>query len=91
MLGPPLAAASAAPARGALWGQGAVHQRLGRGGVEHLDTVGTIEEILVGPAVEQHGATNLFGALRATMAMTGLRSLTELHKADLVVRPGGAR
>ena len=91
MLGPPLAAASDAPGRGALWGQGAVHRRLGRGGVEHRPTVGTTEEILVGPACEQDGATNLFGALRATMAMTGLRSLSELHKADLVVHRGGAR
>ncbi len=88
MLGPPLAAASDAPARGALWGQGAVHRRLGRGGVSHQEPVGTMEQILVGPACEQDGATNLFGGLRATMAMTGLRSLTDLHKADLVIDRG---
>lgn len=86
LLGPPLAAASDAPARGTLWGQGATHRRLGRGGVEHREPVGTLEEILVGPACDQNGETNLFGALRATMAMTGLRSLAELRKADLVVR-----
>ncbi|MBS1846952.1 MAG: GuaB3 family IMP dehydrogenase-related protein [Actinobacteria bacterium] len=88
LLGPPLAAASDSAARGALWGQGAVHQRLGRGGVEHLDPVGTLEEILIGPARDQDGVTNLFGALRATMAMCGLRSLAELRKADLVVNAG---
>ncbi len=91
MLGPPLAAASDAPARGALWGQGAVHRSLGRGGVEHHPPVGTFQDILVGPACDQHGATNLFGALRATMGMSGLASLTELHKADLVVHRGGHR
>jgi IMP dehydrogenase len=88
LLGPPLAAATDAPARGALWGQGASHASLMRGGVDHLEPVGTLQDILVGPAVESDGATNLFGALRATMAMAGLRSLKELEKAELVVRQG---
>lgn len=91
MLGPPLAAATDAPGRGALWGQGAAHPTLGRGGVSHRTPVGTLEQILVGPACEQNGATNLFGALRRTMGMTGLRSLAELRKADLVVRQGSGR
>ncbi len=91
MLGPPLAAASDAAARGTLWGQGAFHATLGRGGVEHLETTGTLAEILTGPATDTDGRTNLFGALRATMAMTGLRSLGELRKADLVVRARSSR
>jgi IMP dehydrogenase len=61
---------------------------LGRGGVEHHAPVGTLEEVLVGPACDSAGATNLFGALRATMAMSGLRSLKDLQKAELVVRQG---
>ena len=88
MLGPPLAAASDAPAKGALWGQGATHRSLSRGGVSRGEPVGTLEEVLIGPARDQKGATNLFGALRATMAMTGLRSLAELRKADLVIHAG---
>jgi IMP dehydrogenase len=88
LLGPPLAAASDAPGHGALWGQGAAHASLGRGGVEHHDPVGTLEEVLVGPACDSAGATNLFGTLRATMAMSGLRSLKDLQKAELVVRQG---
>ncbi len=91
LLGPPLAAASDAPAKGALWGQGAAHSTLARGGVEHGVPVGTLEQILTGPAIDTCGATNLFGALRSTMAMSGLQSLADLRKADLVVHGGPHR
>lgn len=88
MLGPSLAAASDVPARGRFWGQGASHATLGRGHITRHDTLGSLEQVLVGPAVETQGRTNLFGALRATMAMSGYRTLKELQKAELVVAAG---
>lgn len=88
MLGSLLAAASDAPGRGWNWGLGAAHPRLPRGGRIRVGTRGTTEEILVGPAVSHDGTTNLFGALRKTMALTGHATLKDLQKAELVV---GAR
>lgn len=91
MLGPALAGAAEAPAAGRFWAAAAAHPTLPRG--EHLATgaVGTLEEILVGPARGEEGATNLFGALRTTLAACGYASVREFHKAEIVVSPGRER
>ena len=67
------------------------HPTLPRG--EHLaaGAVGSLEEILVGPARGEGGATNLFGALRTTLAACGYASVREFHKAEIVVAPGRGR
>ncbi|MCC6225757.1 MAG: GuaB3 family IMP dehydrogenase-related protein [Microthrixaceae bacterium] len=88
MMGSPLSAATDSPGHGWSWGVGAGHPRLPRGGRTRVGTRGTTEEILIGPAVGHDGATNLFGALRKTMALTGHATLKDLQKAELVV---GAR
>ncbi|MEX0766836.1 MAG: GuaB3 family IMP dehydrogenase-related protein [Microthrixaceae bacterium] len=95
MLGSPLAHASEAPASGALWSRSSFHHKLPRGGMRRLDEVGTLEQILNGPADRADGKTNLMGALRKSMAVTGYASLKDFQKADLMVmspptiRPGG--
>ena len=91
VLGPPLAAATEAPAGGTWWGQSAGHPLLARGGLVRAPALGSLEDVLVGPARDDHGRTNVFGGLRATMAMTGYRSLKELQKAELIVNPQGGR
>lgn len=94
MLGTPLARATEAPAGGAVWSMTAQHRSLPRGRVRRVSPVGTLEEILVGPADRSDGLTNLMGALRKSMAVTGHGNLKEMQKADLVVtappavRPG---
>ncbi len=85
MMGTPLVAATDAPGGGWSWGIGAAHPRLPRGGRVRVDQLGTTEEILLGPAVDHSGRTNLFGALRKTMALTGHATLKDLQKAELVV------
>ena len=50
---------------------------------------GSLEQVLLGPAETADGRTNLFGALRRTMAKTGYRDLKEFQKVDLVI--GGQR
>jgi IMP dehydrogenase len=50
-------------------------------------TRGTLEEILIGPAHENDGRMNLFGALRTSMATCGYESLKEFQKAELMVAP----
>ena len=44
--------------------------------------------MLHGPATDDSGSTNLVGALRRTMALTGYASTKELQKAELVVHAG---
>ncbi|OMQ15182.1 guanosine monophosphate reductase, partial [Modestobacter sp. VKM Ac-2676] len=50
---------------------------------------GTLEQLLLGPAEAADGRTNLFGALRRTMAKTGYRDLKEFQRVDLVLGGGG--
>src|SRR3954454_9834811 len=62
MIGAPLASAAEAPGRGFHWGTHAVHPTLPRGSRVEVRQLGTLEEILVGPAHENDGRLNLFGA-----------------------------
>ncbi len=87
MIGRPFAAATEAPGRGWHWGQAAVHADLPRGARTRVEPVGTLREVLHGPARDDLGGTNLVGALRRTMALTGYASAKELQKAELVLSP----
>ncbi|MGZ4644365.1 MAG: GuaB3 family IMP dehydrogenase-related protein [Blastococcus sp.] len=85
-LGEPLRIAAEAPGRGIWWDSVAAHPRLPRGGTSApLDPVGSLEDVLLGVAETPDGRTNLFGALRRTMAKTGYRDLKEFQKVDLVL------
>ena len=88
MIGTPLAAAHEAPGRGWHWNMAAIHRSLPRGERVRVEPVGTLEEILVGPAHSGAGDVNLTGALRRAMALTGYETLKDLQKADLVVVDG---
>ncbi len=90
MIGAPLAAASDAPGPGWHWGIATGHAALPRSGRVSAPPVGTIAEILLGPAHTSDGRTNLMGALRHTMAMCGYETLKELQKAELMVTPATA-
>jgi IMP dehydrogenase len=85
MLGQPLAAATDVPGRGWSWSMTAAHATLPKGGRVLTQPAGTLEEVLVGPAVEADGRTNLCGALRSAMALTGHQTLKDLQKADLAI------
>ena len=49
--------------------------------------VASLQEILTGPAHENDGTFNLFGALAPTMATTGYANVKEFQKAELVIGP----
>ncbi len=87
MIGSPLAAAAEAPASGYHWGMATFHPTLPRGARVKTTTLGTIEEILLGPAHENDGRRNLFGALRVSMATTGYANVREFQKAEVMVAP----
>ncbi|MFP4513633.1 MAG: GuaB3 family IMP dehydrogenase-related protein [Acidimicrobiales bacterium] len=87
MIGSPLAAATEAPGRGYHWGMATSHTTLPRGTRVQTSARGTLEEILLGPAHEDDGRTNLMGALRTSMATCGYGTLKEFQKAELMVAP----
>jgi IMP dehydrogenase len=87
MIGSPLAAATEAPGRGFHWGMATFHPTLPRGARVRTETRGTLEEILVGPAHDNDGRMNLFGALRTSMATCGYETLKEFQKAEVMVAP----
>jgi IMP dehydrogenase len=87
MIGSPLAAAYEAPGRGYHWGMATFHPTLPRGARVHAGNRATLAEILVGPAHENDGTLNLFGALRTSMATTGYQTLKEFQKAEVMVAP----
>jgi IMP dehydrogenase len=87
MIGSPLAAAVEAPGRGYHWGMATFHPSLPRGARVKTSTIGTLEEILTGPARENDGRLNLFGALRTSMATCGYANVKEFQKAEVMVAP----
>jgi IMP dehydrogenase len=87
MIGSPLAAAREAPGRGYHWGMATFHPTLPRGARVQTPVLGSLEEILVGPAHENDGRMNLFGALRTSLATCGYANLKEFQKAEVMVAP----
>jgi IMP dehydrogenase len=87
MIGSPLAAAEEAPGHGYHWGMATFHPTLPRGARVKTSTLGTLEEILVGPAHENDGRLNLMGALRTSLATCGYANIKEFQKAEVMVAP----
>jgi len=87
MLGSPIAAATESPGKGHHWGMATFHPTLPRGARVEVGELGTLEEILRGPAHENDGRRNIFGGLRVSMATTGYADLKEFQKAEVMVAP----
>jgi IMP dehydrogenase len=87
MIASPLAAAHEAPGRGYHWGMATFHPTLPRGARVRTTTRGTLKEILTGPAHENDGRLNLFGALKTSMATCGYETVKEFQKAEVMVAP----
>ncbi len=87
MIGSPLTSATEAPARGYHWGMATFHPTLPRGTRVRTQVRGSLREILLGPAHENDGRLNLFGALRTSMATCGYETLKEFQKAEIMLAP----
>jgi IMP dehydrogenase len=87
MLGSPIAASAESPSGGFHWGMATFHPTLPRGSRVETGVLGTLEEILLGPAHENDGRRNLFGGLRGSMATTGYATVKEFQKAEVMVAP----
>ncbi|MBM3702340.1 MAG: GuaB3 family IMP dehydrogenase-related protein [Actinobacteria bacterium] len=87
MIGSPLSRAKEAPGRGYHWGMATFHPDLPRGTRIKTDAAASLREILVGPAFENDGTLNLFGALRTSMATCGYENIKDFQKAEVMVAP----
>jgi len=87
MIGSPLASAYESPGKGFHWGMATFHPSLPRGARVHVGQKGSMAEILVGPAHENDGTLNLFGALRTSMATCGYETVKEFQKAEVMIAP----
>ena len=85
MLGTVLARAAEAPGHGWHWGQEAVSEKLPRGNRVWVGSHAPLENILLGPADNAYGTSNLIGALRRSMASTGYSDVKEFQRVDVVV------
>ena len=50
-----------------------------------VGTIGSLEEILLGPSRVSDGSMNLVGALRRAMATTGYSDLKEFQRVEVTV------
>ena len=88
MMGSPLAKAVEAPGLGWHWGSEAHHGQLPRGERVNVGTVGSLEEILLGPSHSADGSMNLFGALRRSMATCGYSDVKSFQRVEVLISHG---
>ncbi len=87
MIGSPLSRAYEAPGHGYHWGMATFHPQLPRGTRVKTNQVASLKEILVGPARENDGTLNLFGALKTSLATCGYENIQAFQKAEVMVAP----
>ena len=87
MIGSPIARANEAPGRGFHWGMATPSPTLPRGSRIRVGTIGSLKEILQGPAKYDDGSMNLAGALRTSMGTLGAANLKEMQQVEVVIAP----
>ncbi|MEQ8819524.1 MAG: IMP dehydrogenase, partial [Sumerlaeia bacterium] len=87
VVGSALAKAKEAPGQGNHWGMATPHANLPRGTRVRVNTTGSLEEILFGPANMDDGSQNLVGALKTCMGNLGARTLRDMHEAEIIIAP----
>jgi IMP dehydrogenase len=87
MLGSPLSSAFEAPGPRLPLGHGHLPPDAAPRGPGQDTSRGSLREILLGPAHENDGRMNLFGALRTAMATCGYETVKEFQKAEVMVAP----
>ncbi len=89
MVGSTFAKAKEAPGKGYHWGMALPHPYLPRGTRVCVGIMGSLEEILYGPAKTDDGTQNFVGALKLSMSCCGAENIKEFHqKSELIIAPG---
>lgn len=87
MIGSPLARAKEAPGNGYHWGMATPSPVLPRGTRIKVGSIGTLKEILLGPARLDDGSQNLVGALKTSMSTLGAQNIKEMQGVEVVIAP----
>ncbi len=87
MIGSAFARAQEAPGKGYHWGMATSNENLPRGTRIRVGVTGTLEQILVGPAVMDDGSQNLIGALKTSMGALGARNIREMQLTKMIIAP----
>ncbi len=87
MIGSALARAQEAPGKGYHWGMATPDVNLPRGTRIHVETTGTLQAILLGPAHLDDGSQNLVGALRTSMGNLGAGNIREMQLTEIIIAP----
>jgi IMP dehydrogenase len=87
MIGSSFARAKEAPGLGFHWGMATSNVNLPRGTRIKVGTIGSLEEILFGPAKVDDGSENLMGALATSMGSLGVATIKEMHDVEIIIAP----
>lgn len=87
MTGSQIARSKEAPGRGFHWGMATPNATLPRGSRVKVGTIGTLKEILYGPAKFDDGSMNLVGALKTSMGTLGATNIKEMQQVQVVIAP----
>ena len=87
MVGSVFARAEEAPGRGYHWGMATPHHNLPRGTRVRVGTVGTLKQILHGPASLDDGTQNFVGSVRTCMGAVGASNIKEFQLTEIIIAP----
>ena len=87
MIGSPFAKAKEAPGNSFHWGMATPSPVLPRGTRIKVGSIGTLKEILLGPAKFDDGSQNLVGALKTSMSTLGAQNIKEMQQVEVVIAP----
>jgi IMP dehydrogenase len=87
MVGSVFARAVEAPGMGYHWGMATPHHNLPRGTRVKVGTVGTLREILLGPAKLDDGTQNFVGAVKTCMGAVGAANIKEFQLTEIIIAP----
>ncbi len=87
MIGSPIARAEEAPGNGYHWGMATPSPVLPRGTRIKVGSTGSIERILLGPALLDDGTHNLLGAIKTSMGTLGALTIKEMQQVEVVIAP----
>ncbi|HEX9745850.1 MAG TPA: GuaB3 family IMP dehydrogenase-related protein [bacterium] len=86
MIGSSFARAVESPGKGFHWGMATGDANLPRGSRINVQQLGTLEQIIKGPATGRNdGSLNLLGAIRTAQGVLGCRTIKDLHTVEMVI------
>jgi len=87
MIGSPIARAAESPGGDYHWGMATPSPTLPRGSRIKVGTIGSLKEILLGPAKYDDGSMNFIGALKTSMGTLGAANIKEMQHVQVIIAP----